>query len=315
MSRKIILIYAHERSYNEKDRIAYCHNYERNEEISMSAFYDLIENRASCRAFQPDAIPEEILNRILTAGCQSPSAGGFQNISIIQVTDQEKRNQLVQFSRNQKFIGIAPVSLIFCIDYHRTKQVLREEPAPFSEADTFQNFVMGTVDASICAQTMVLAAEHEGLASCYIGNILNVANQIDQVFALPKHVCPVIMLTLGYPKFTVRRQPPKYSPQLIVHHNEYKEREDDTVYKAYRKQNNWKTFSAKPQWIEACCQRADQLHGSAYAQEVREHIMRQGKLSPYQFWYGCYYSEEPGFMSTADFFQYYKEKGFGWLEP
>lgn len=67
---------------------------------------------------------------MLEAGCKSPSSGGFQNISIIQVTDPAKRKKLVEFSRGQRFIATAPVSLVFCVDHHRAEQVIGLEPAP-----------------------------------------------------------------------------------------------------------------------------------------------------------------------------------------
>lgn len=38
-------------------------------------------------------------------------------------------------------------------------QVMELEPAPFRYPDQFKNLMMGIVDASICAQTMVLAAD------------------------------------------------------------------------------------------------------------------------------------------------------------
>ena len=61
--------------------------------------YDLIARRATCRAYKSDAVDEEILGRILEAGCKSPSGGGFQAISIIKVTDSDERAKLAAFSR------------------------------------------------------------------------------------------------------------------------------------------------------------------------------------------------------------------------
>ena len=137
----------------------------------MADLYELIEKRATCRAYKPDGIPDDVLNRVLEAGCKSPSGGGFQSISIIKITDPDKRKRLVDFSRGQKFVATAPVSLVFCVDYHRMRRVMEREPAPFRLQDQFKYLMMGVIDASICAQTMVLAAEAEGLASCYNGNI------------------------------------------------------------------------------------------------------------------------------------------------
>ena len=93
----------------------------------MADLYELIEKRATCRAYKPDGIPDDVLNRVLEAGCKSPSGGGFQSISIIKITDPDKRKRLVDFSRGQKFVATAPVSLVFCVDYHRMRRVMEPE--------------------------------------------------------------------------------------------------------------------------------------------------------------------------------------------
>ena len=275
--------------------------------------YDLIARRATCRAYKSDAVDEEILGRILEAGCKSPSGGGFQAISIIKVTDSDERAKLAAFSRGQKFIATAPVSLVFCIDYHRMTQVMELDPAPFRYPDQFKNLMMGIVDASICAQTMVLAAEAEGLGSCYNGNILNVLDQISALLKLPEKVCPVIMLTLGWPK-NDRRQQPKYPASLLVHENVYQERASKVVYDAYRKQNRWQKMPPRPEWLEGCCALAEKLHGAEYAAAVRKDIEEKGYLGPYQYWFGCYYLDEPDFLTTADYMTYFRNQGFQWLE-
>ena len=276
--------------------------------------YDIIARRATCRYYRPEPIPEEVLNRVLEAGCKSPSSGGFQNISIIKVTDPDKRRKLVDFSRGQKFIATAPVSLVFCVDFHRTEQILACEPAPFRFPNQFQYLVMGIVDAAICAQTMVLAAEGEGLGSCYNGNILNVLDQITQLLELPSGVCPVIMLTLGWPKTEKRRQFPKYPAALLVHENQYQERPEPELAATTRKQNRWQKFKNRPELVDKCCATAEKLHGSAYAAEVRRDIEEKGYLSPYQYWFGCYYLDEPDFLHTKDYLEYFKKQGFHWLE-
>ncbi len=280
----------------------------------MDDIYQLIHRRATCRAYKPDPIDPQVLDRVLDAGCKSPSSGGFQGISIIKITDPDKRKKLVEFSRGQTFLATAPVSLVFCIDYHRMAQVIRREPAPFRLPNQFKNLIMGTVDASICAQTMVLAAEAEGLGSCYNGNILNVADQVGDLLALPDRVFPVVMLTLGWPKTDRRRQPPKYSPALLVHENGYQERTDKEIYDAYRKQNRWQKLPPKEEWVSACCALAQALHGEDYAQTVRQDIEEKGYLGPYQYWFGCYYTEEPGFLNTRDYLDYFKRQGFYWLD-
>ena len=275
--------------------------------------FTLIGQRATCRSFKSDPIPEEVMECLLEAGCKSPSSCGFQSISIIKVTDAAKRKKLAELSRGQRFIAVAPVSLVFCVDYHRMAQVLHREPAPFPGPRQFHSLWMGIVDAAICAQTIVLAAEALGLRSCYNGNILNTMDQVSQLLELPEYVCPAIMLTLGWPK-TQHRQPPKYPSSLLVHEDRYQERSDEAVYSAYRRQNRYQKFPLKPQWAEACCTAGQALHGEAYAQRIREDLEEKAGLGPYQYWLGCYYTDEPGYLDFSGYRDYMRRQGFTWLD-
>lgn len=282
---------------------------------AVNDFYGLVRRRASCRGYRPEEIPAEVLDRVLDAGCRSPSGGGFQALSIIKVTDPDKRRTLARLCRGQRFIASAPVDLVFCIDYHRMNRVLEREPAPFQETDHFENFVMGVADVVICAQTMVLAAEAEGLGSCYIGNVLGTMDEVSRLLDLPERVCPVMLLTLGWPKFE-RQQPPKYPASLLVHENAYQERDPETLYSAYRRQNRWQKFTPSEKQVERCCAAAERLRGPEYAQKVREDIAEKGYIGPYQYWFGCYYTygDQPGTLTNEKFRNYFKEQGFQWLE-
>lgn len=88
---------------------------------------------------------------------------------------------------------------------------------------------MGFVDASISAQTLVLAAEAEGLRSCYNGNVVDRANEVSELLKLPEHVVPAFMLTLGYPRSNGQRSR-KYSYDVIVHRETYHDMGMEELY-------------------------------------------------------------------------------------
>ena len=281
----------------------------------MNDFYNLVAHRASCRAYRPEPIPEEVFQRVLEAGCKAPSAGGFQNYSIIRVKDPEVRKALTKVCRGQQFITAAPECLVLCVDYHRMDQTREIEPAPFQETDQFENFVMSIADVMIAAQTMVLAAESEHLGSCYIGNVLNAMDRVTELLRLPERVFPVILLTFGWPK-SPRKQPPKYSPDLLVHEDYYQEQTPEQVYAAYRQHNRWQKFTASEKQLEKCCATAELLHGAEYAERVRQDIEQKGWMGSYQYWLGCYYlyQQLPNHMTNGEYLQYFKQHGFRWLE-
>jgi FMN reductase [NAD(P)H] len=277
----------------------------------MNEVLKTIEERASCRSFLEKKIPEDIMNQILDAACSATSGGNFQAYSIIKVTDKEKKLKLQEYSRDQKFIGKAPVSLVFCIDYRRIKRINEIEPCPFDFTEQFKDLWMTIIDASISGHTACLAAESLGLKSIYIGNILNEAGKVSTLLNLPPYVFPVIMVTMGYPKSSIK-PPKKYDRNIMVHDEEYKDADIDTLMKAYREKNSpWK-MKAMDKFVDRLYNTALEYHGKEYALKCKEYVLEKGSISPYQFWFGCYYLNDD-FLDNEGFFEEMRKKLFTWI--
>lgn len=277
----------------------------------MNDVLNLIEKRASCRSFLEKEIPEDLLHQVLDAACSSPSGGNFQAYSIIKVTDKEKKLKIQEYSRDQKFIGKAPVNLVFCIDYRRIKRINEVEPCPFNFTEQFKDLWMTIIDASISAHTACLAAESLGLKSIYIGNILNEAGKMSTLLNLPDYVFPVIMLTLGYAKSPIK-PPRKFNRNVLVHDEEYKDADIDTLMEAYReKNNNWKM---KPfdKFVDKIYQTTLEYHDKEYAEKCRDYILEKKAISPYQYWFGYYYLDDD-FLDNEAFFEEMRKKLFTWV--
>lgn len=277
----------------------------------MNDVLKTIEERASCRSFLEKDIPEDILNQVLDAACSAPSGGNFQAYSIIKVTDKEKKLKLQEYSRDQKFIGKAPVNLVFCLDYRRIKRIIEVEPSPFNFTEQFKNLWMTIIDASISAHTACLAAESLSLKSIYIGNILNEAGKVSQILNLPDYVFPVIMVTLGYPKSPIK-PPRKYGRNVLVHDEEYQDMEINDLMEEYKKKNsNWKV-KATEKFVDRLYNTALEYHGKEYAEECRDYVLKKSAISPYQYWFGCYYLDDD-FLDNEGFFEEMRKKLFAWV--
>ena len=286
---------------------------DRGEKNMSSKILDIIDNRASCRSFLEKEIPEEIMNQLLDVACKSPSSGGFQTYSIIKVTQKEKKEQLVKLCRNQKFIERAPVNLIFCIDFRRVKMINEVEPTPCIETDSFMNFWMGLIDAAVSAQTLCLAAEAFGLKTVYIGNIVNTVDKVTELLSIPQYVCPAIMVTIGYPKI-VRKPPLRYDRNILIHKEEYKDIDIGVLMKAHKNKYGNQKIKAKESLIEKIYNIAHTYHGKEYAEKCKKYILDKGYISTYQYWFGCYYIDEEGFLDAQGYKEFMKKQGFNWLE-
>ena len=273
---------------------------------------NIINNRASCRSFLEKEIPDDILNQILDAAIKAPSSSGFQAYSIIKVTNIDKKEKLVEYSRNQRFIAKAPVSLIFCIDYRRIKRINEVQPTPFDETNNFMNLWMTIIDTAISAQTLCLAAESFDLKSVYIGNILNMSDKVSELLKLPDYVLPSIMVTLGYPKNKVNVSR-KYGRNVIVHDEEYHDMDISILLSEYR--NKYSNWNMKPneKFINKIYETAVKYHGPDYAEMCKKDILEKGYISPYQYWFGCYYLDEKDFMKFKEYQSFMESKGFNWM--
>lgn len=118
----------------------------------MNETLNALLTRRSCRSYKPDPIPQEVLDRILTAGTYAPTAMGRQSPIILAVTNRETRDRLsamnaaVMGSQSDPFYG-APVVLVVLAD---------KSVGPY------------LYDGSLVMGNLMLAAHAEGLGSCWI---------------------------------------------------------------------------------------------------------------------------------------------------
>ncbi len=279
----------------------------------MKTIVDIINTRNTCRAFQEKDIPSDVLDQLYDAAAKAPSGGGFQSVSVIAVTDQDKKDKLTEICRGQSFIKKAPLNLVFCIDYSRISRICELEPSPFDFTNQFMDFWMGIVDVSIMAHQVCLTAEALDLKSVYIGNVIHTIDQSSELLKLPKHVVPVIMLTIGYPK-SEGKLSPKYDANVLIHNNEYKPLSDEALLTAYHQKNSEWKMQPKDKIVDKIHRTAKKQKGESFADSVVDWIKANDKISSYQYWFGAYYMEEDNFMHFDDYILYMKKQGFDWLE-
>mgnify|MGYP000481288559 FL=1 len=121
--------------------------------MNEKAILECMETRRSVRAYLPNAVPEEKLERILRAGLYAASGMGRQSAMILCVTDKALRDRLMRMNaaimgtpEKDPFYG-APCVLV----------VLADRSIPTA-----------VYDGSLVLGNMMLAAHAEGLGSCWI---------------------------------------------------------------------------------------------------------------------------------------------------
>ena len=121
--------------------------------MDEKAILECMETRRSVRAYLPNAVPEEKLERILRAGLYAASGMGRQSAMILCVIDKALRDRLMRMNaaimgtpEKDPFYG-APCVLV----------VLADRSIPTA-----------VYDGSLVLGNMMLAAHAEGLGSCWI---------------------------------------------------------------------------------------------------------------------------------------------------
>lgn len=149
-------------------------------------FQKLIENRESIRNYDPEKlVPEETLKRILNAGRLAPSAANYQPWQFLLISSKKMLEKVSQ-SYQRKWLSDAPHILV-------VKGFI--ELAWVRNSDNYNSL---ETDLTIAMDHMILAAESEGVSTCWIAafipEVLSNAlelNSNEQVFAITP---------LGYPK-------------------------------------------------------------------------------------------------------------------
>ena len=192
---------------------------------------DTLINHRSIRKYQTRDIPEQLMSKILSAGCRASTTGNMQVYSIVNTTDIHIKHQLAPSHFNQSMIVDAPNVLTFCADFNRFNKWCRQSKA-VPGYDNFLSFFTAAIDALLLAQNVAIAAEAEGLGICYLGTTTYNADKIIETLKLPRGVVPVTTITLGWPDEVVE-QVERLPLEAIVHNNVYSDYSEADISRLY----------------------------------------------------------------------------------
>jgi nitroreductase len=157
-----------------------------------------ILRRRTHRRYSDQPVPADLLDALLSVAFSASAKSDYQQASVIQVRDPDRRRHIAELIPAMPWIGASPVFLVFCADANRLQKIcdLRGRPTPNQNLEAFFN---ATVDAALVMQTFILAAEHVGLGCCPISVIRNHLPRVREILSLPERVIPVAGLCVGYP--------------------------------------------------------------------------------------------------------------------
>jgi nitroreductase/FMN reductase [NAD(P)H] len=157
-----------------------------------------ILTRRSHRAFKTDEISQDLLDTLLATAFSAPSKSDLQQACVIHVQDKSKQERIAYASPKTRWVADAPVFLVWCGDSRRIRKLSDWRGHPFAN-DHLDAFMNAAVDAGICMQTFLIAAESFGLGGCPVSEIRDHIQLLSDELELPQHVFPVAGLCVGWP--------------------------------------------------------------------------------------------------------------------
>lgn len=188
-------------------------------------------NHRTQRRYTEAPIPSDRLELLYAAALSAPSKSDLQQVSIIRVTDHEKRRAIGDKLPTMPQIVEAPEFFVFCGDNRRIRRVTELRGKTY-ENDTLDYVLNAIVDAALTMQNFITAAAALGYGTCPISHVRDHMEFVGALLELPDHVFPVAGLCLGVPAadgFISLRLP----PSAIVHENAYDDGKLETEVDGY----------------------------------------------------------------------------------
>lgn len=195
-------------------------------------FKELLPRRRMVRHYRPDAVPHEVVERIVSTIRRAPSAGYSQGQRLLVVTEPEGRNAIVGIFADagwtaeddlEPWLESAPVHVLVCTredDYHDRYQM----PDKLDDGEEIDWPVpYWFVDAGAVLMMLLLGAIDEGLGAGVSGVPRDVEAGLRESFGIPDDARVVALVTIGAPApdpgwsaVTSRRTQSRRAPDEVV---------------------------------------------------------------------------------------------------
>jgi nitroreductase len=146
-------------------------------------FSKLIKERYSVRAYTPDPVEDEKLEKVLEAARLAPTAANRQPFQLLVIHTEGREEELYDIYQKAWFVE-PPLVICAC--------GLKEQGWTRRDGKSYVD-----VDVAIAMDHLILAAANEGLGTCWVGAFDPDAAR--RVLGLPEGVEPIAFTPLGYP--------------------------------------------------------------------------------------------------------------------
>jgi len=184
----------------------------------MDPVLRLIAGHRSVRSFEPTRLDDDVVRECVAAAQQAATSSNVQPYALIRVEAPDTRAALARCCGDQPQVAEAGAFFVVCAEQRRFRIAADLHDAPFEP--NLETFLVGAIDASIFAQSLVLAFEAQGLGICYIGGLRNELREVRRLLELPADVFPLYGLCVGVPAEDPGTKP-RLAPEAVLFHERY----------------------------------------------------------------------------------------------
>jgi nitroreductase len=186
----------------------------------MNEVMETIKKRRSIRSYDAKPIPRDILNTIIDAGNEAPSAMNSQPWRFVVIEDKEAKKKLLRAAlpQTKKVVETMKDSNPERYEMMKKRYAELEDPVYYSAPAVV--FVIGTGryaahSCPMACENMMLAAHSLKLGSCWVGfgAMITEDPEVRSILGLKEGDSIFGPILLGYPKGEPAR-PPKKEPMV-----------------------------------------------------------------------------------------------------
>ena len=172
-------------------------------------FRDVLAKRRMHRAYVPEPVDPDVVERIARTIRRAPNAGYSQGLSVVVVTDAAQRERIVD-ARNadlppdyvgpRAWMADAPVMLVICTneEHYHERYRRQDKLAITGGREIHWPVPYWYVDAGAYMMLVLLAAIDEGLAAAFWG-FPRQREELRAILGLPDDVVPIGIASIGKP--------------------------------------------------------------------------------------------------------------------
>jgi len=186
----------------------------------MNSVIESIRKRRSIRAYDAKPVPRELVNTVIEAGNEAPSAMNSQPWRFVVVEDPAAKRKLLGAALPQAKKIIEQVKDVDPERYEMIKKRYAELPDPVYYSAPTIIFVIGNGryaahSCPLACENMMLAAHSLGLGTCWVGfgAMVTEDGSVQKLLDLQEGEAIFGPILLGYPKADPPR-PPKKEPKV-----------------------------------------------------------------------------------------------------